>query len=65
MAGAPRREQMVDDRNGMGRGHADRFVENEPAVNIALLSLGAGGLRNARIPVRTTSDWSDLRIHYW
>jgi hypothetical protein len=34
-------------------------------VNIALLSLGAAGLRNARIPVRTTSDWSDLRIHSW
>jgi hypothetical protein len=27
------------------------------------LSCDAGGLRNARIPVRTTSNWSDLRIH--
>jgi hypothetical protein len=29
------------------------------------LSLGAGRLRNARIPVRTISDWSGLRIHSW
>ena len=46
MAGAFGREQVLDDRDGMRRGHADRLVEHDPAVHVAFLaflwSIGPG-----------------------
>jgi hypothetical protein len=35
----------------MGRGHADGFVEHEPAVNVSLLPLDAGGTRVLAIAI--------------
>ena len=34
-----RREQALDHRDRVGRGHADRLVEHDPAVHVALLAL--------------------------
>jgi hypothetical protein len=38
MAGALGLEQPLDDPDRLRRRHADRFVEHDPAVHIALLA---------------------------
>jgi hypothetical protein len=38
MAGALGLEQALGDRDGLGRGHADRLVEDHPAMNVALVA---------------------------
>ncbi len=37
VAGAFCREQALDDRDRVGRGHADRLVEHDPAMHVAFL----------------------------
>src|SRR4051812_47283409 len=39
MAGALGLQQTLDHAHGMGRGHAYRLVEHEPAIHVALLAL--------------------------
>src|SRR5262249_19429570 len=63
MTGAARGEQMFDYRNGMGRGHADGFVEHEPAVDVTLWSLDASGLRGGRGLAVTIGGRAVRRIH--
>ena len=38
VAGALGGEQPLDDADGVGRGHADRLVEDDPAVDVALVA---------------------------
>src|ERR1019366_5295741 len=40
VAGAPGLEQPLHDRDRMGRGHADRLVEHDPAMDVALVAPG-------------------------
>ena len=50
MAGTARRGEPLDRRDRMGRRHADRLVEHDPAVNVELQSLAlAGGLARPRL----------------
>src|SRR5262249_53431759 len=63
MAGAARGEQVLDHRDGMSRGHADRLVKHEPAVNVALLPLGARALRGRRALAVAVSKRTGRRIH--
>ena len=63
VAGALGREQALDDADRMGRGHADRLVEHEPAVHVALVALEllspasaglpAGGCGHRHVALRT------------
>ena len=48
VAGALRREQPLDDRDRVRRGHADRLVEHDPAVHVALVALFVRGLVRQR-----------------
>jgi hypothetical protein len=60
MAGAFRREQMLDDGDGVGRSHADRLVEHEPAMDIALLLFWR---RRGLAPTFSFGRRRNLRVH--
>ncbi len=58
MAGALGAEQPLHHAHRMGRGHADRLVEHEPAVHVALLALAL-----QRLPARRLRCQVDALIH--
>src|SRR5277367_854679 len=64
MAGALGREQPLDHGDRMRRRHADRLVEYDPAVHVALVSfflpVASSGLRRAGLARRQIGRFGDV-----